>query len=169
MHLAIEALALIDDESITLDVYGEGPEKARLLEQARELGVDGRVRFAGTVPYGKPFYEAIAQYDIMLLTNLNREQPRLVFDAIACGVILLCPNNESYQPLNLHQTMLFDTGNARAIANAIAACQEAGTRWAVFQQIAHLAHDHTVDAMHSRRLHWLSESGLIESNDSGHP
>lgn len=44
--LLIRALAELDD--VHLELLGDGPERANLVELSRELGVDGRVHMAGT-------------------------------------------------------------------------------------------------------------------------
>jgi glycosyltransferase involved in cell wall biosynthesis len=99
-HVGIEALALMAPQlgaaTPPLSIFGQGPAESdlRALAQARRrehAGVD--VRFEGTRAYPHEFLQAIAAFDLVLMTNLNDEQPRLVFDAISQGVIPLCPRH----------------------------------------------------------------------------
>ena len=55
----------------TLHLLGDGPERGRLADTARELGIDGRVRFLGRVPstQAAQFYRTL---DVLVLPSLSR-------------------------------------------------------------------------------------------------
>jgi glycosyltransferase involved in cell wall biosynthesis len=74
----------------TLHLLGDGPERDRLAGAARELGIDGRVKFLGRVPSTQTldFYRTL---DALVLPSLSRpnwvEQfGRVLTEAMACGV-----------------------------------------------------------------------------------
>ena len=74
----------------TLHLLGDGPERGRLADTARELGIDGQVRFLGRVPstQAAQFYRTL---DVLVLPSLSRpnwvEQfGRVLTEAMACGV-----------------------------------------------------------------------------------
>jgi glycosyltransferase involved in cell wall biosynthesis len=74
----------------TLQLLGDGPERGHLADTARELGIDGRVRFLGRVPstQAAQFYRTL---DVLVLPSLSRpnwvEQfGRVLIEAMACGV-----------------------------------------------------------------------------------
>jgi len=74
----------------TLQLLGDGPERGHLADTARELGIDGRVRFLGRVPSTQAvqFYRTL---DVLVLPSLSRpnwvEQfGRVLIEAMACGV-----------------------------------------------------------------------------------
>ena len=74
----------------TLHLLGDGPERGRLADTARELGIDGRVRFLGRVPstQASQFYRTL---NVLVLPSLSRpnwvEQfGRVLTEAMACGV-----------------------------------------------------------------------------------
>jgi glycosyltransferase involved in cell wall biosynthesis len=74
----------------TLHLLGDGPERGRLADTARELGIDGQVRFLGRVPstQASQFYRTL---DVLVLPSLSRpnwvEQfGRVLTEAMACGV-----------------------------------------------------------------------------------
>jgi glycosyltransferase involved in cell wall biosynthesis len=74
----------------TLHLLGDGPERGHLAATARELGIDGRVRFLGRVPstQAAQFYRTL---DVLVLPSLSRpnwvEQfGRVLTEAMACGV-----------------------------------------------------------------------------------
>jgi glycosyltransferase involved in cell wall biosynthesis len=74
----------------TLHLLGDGPERDRLADAARELGIDEQVRFLGRVPstQAAQFYRTL---DVLVLPSLSRpnwvEQfGRVLTEAMACGV-----------------------------------------------------------------------------------
>jgi len=74
----------------TLHLLGDGPERGRLADTGRELGIDGQVRFLGRVPstQAAQFYRTL---DVLVLPSLSRpnwvEQfGRVLTEAMACRV-----------------------------------------------------------------------------------
>jgi glycosyltransferase involved in cell wall biosynthesis len=87
---AIRAVALLAAEGrdVTLDVVGDGPERAPAEALARELGVEERVRFLGFVPEA----ETLVHYRNagMLVFPTEREGFSMtIFQALAAGLPIL--------------------------------------------------------------------------------
>lgn len=82
---AIEALALLSEQGIqaVLDIAGEGPERGRLEERARQRRA--HVRFHGGVPFDHVLrlYE---EADILLLPSRTEGWPKVLAEAMAFGV-----------------------------------------------------------------------------------
>ena len=65
-------------------IVGDGPLRAELESQARELGLaEDKVRFCGTVPDAGAWYR---EADIMLLTSDREGTPNVVLEAMAFGL-----------------------------------------------------------------------------------
>jgi glycosyltransferase involved in cell wall biosynthesis len=64
-------------------IAGEGPERARLEELSRQLGVAHRVRFLGFVKEMPELYQGL---DLLLLTSRFEGTPLTVLEAMAMGV-----------------------------------------------------------------------------------
>jgi glycosyltransferase involved in cell wall biosynthesis len=83
--LAIEALAALP--GATLLIVGDGPCREALAAQARDAGVDARVRFLPVMPQ-----EALAQVysaaDQLWLTSQREGWPNVVLEAMACGAVV---------------------------------------------------------------------------------
>lgn len=81
-HLAIEALTLITDA--TLIIAGSGPERTRLGELARRLGVFDRVEFAGSMDQA----QLVAYYgaaDALVLASRREGWANVLLESMACG------------------------------------------------------------------------------------
>ena len=80
---ALQVVArLRHDLDLGLLVLGQGPEQDRLVELARSLGIEHRVRFEGFVdPW--PYYRAA---DAFLLTSVAEGQPLVLIEALAHGL-----------------------------------------------------------------------------------
>ncbi|HYJ82733.1 MAG TPA: glycosyltransferase [Allosphingosinicella sp.] len=81
-RLALEALAHLGEASLIL--VGGGPDRAALERSARELGVGGRVRFAGAIPQPLlPFFYAAA--DVTVHTAELEGLSNVWVESLACG------------------------------------------------------------------------------------
>ena len=81
---ALEALSAVPD--VTLTVAGDGPERDALEQRVRELGLEGRVSFVGSVPREQVlrFFRAA---DASVLPSAWENFPHTVVEALAVG----CP------------------------------------------------------------------------------
>ncbi len=87
--LAIAALQHI--QHLNLWVVGGGPERGNLEALARNLGVDGRVRFLGTVPHDR-MAEVYSAADFLILASEREGWPNVLLEAMACGARVVATN-----------------------------------------------------------------------------
>ena len=154
-HIGIAAFVQAGPERFAgLTIIGEGAERDRLATQAADAGL-GAFRMMGGVPYPEGFFAFLDAQDIVLMTNLNDEQPRLIFDAISRGCIPLCPDTPPYRSLGLDPRILYAQGSAEALAERLRALADPDLRVALSESIAELARTYTVSAMHRARLAWM--------------
>lgn len=71
------------DLPLRVVLVGDGPERPRLEEQARLLGLDGRVRFAGQLARPEA---ALADMDIFALSSDTEQMPLSLIEAMAAGL-----------------------------------------------------------------------------------
>ena len=70
-------------------VVGEGPDEARLREQAAQLGLGGRVHFCGRIPHDE-LPQVLAQADLLLQPSLGEESFGITLvEAMACALPVL--------------------------------------------------------------------------------
>jgi teichuronic acid biosynthesis glycosyltransferase TuaC len=88
-HLAIEALTGLP--GWTLAIVGEGPERGRLEELVRRLGLSGRVVFCGAQPHSTlaRFYSAA---DVLILASSREGWANVLLEAMACGTPVVASN-----------------------------------------------------------------------------
>jgi glycosyltransferase involved in cell wall biosynthesis len=71
----------------TLTLVGTGPQEDELQELAGGLGLEGRVRFAGYVPFGPALADYYRDADLFVLPSLTGEGlPQVLLEAMAAGV-----------------------------------------------------------------------------------
>jgi glycosyltransferase involved in cell wall biosynthesis len=66
-----------------LVIVGDGPQRAMLETQARDMGLGTRVRFVGHVDEPAPFY---ADFDVFALSSDTEQMPLTVIEAMAAGL-----------------------------------------------------------------------------------
>jgi teichuronic acid biosynthesis glycosyltransferase TuaC len=90
IDLLLEAMATCDDSDKPdlLLLLGKGPERGRLEQLAKTLGIGDRVRFEGAVPneHLSGYYSAA---DFSCLTSRNEGWPNVVLESLACGTPVL--------------------------------------------------------------------------------
>jgi glycosyltransferase involved in cell wall biosynthesis len=74
---------------VTLDIIGDGAQRAALERQAANLGGQDAVRFLGMRVYGPALLSDLADYDALLFTPIAEDTPRMIFDGYAAGLPLL--------------------------------------------------------------------------------
>jgi glycosyltransferase involved in cell wall biosynthesis len=84
--LLLRAFALLTDLPVTLDIIGDGAQRAMLEQLARELGVAARVNFTGTVD---DVPRRLAGAQVMLLASDFEGYPGVVVEALATGTYVV--------------------------------------------------------------------------------
>ena len=82
LEVALEAVAELPD--VSLVVAGDGPDRGTLERRARELGVDGRARFLGSVPRDGVL-RLFRAADASVLSSSWENLPHTVLEALAVG------------------------------------------------------------------------------------
>ncbi|CAM5797514.1 glycosyltransferase [Rhizobacter fulvus] len=164
IHQAIEVLAplaaRLPGVPLELDIAGVGPEEAALRAQAAATPIDVPIRFVGALPYPDEFFAFLRQVDVVLLTNLNDEQPRLIFDAISQGCLPVCPDSLPYRSLGLPPELLYRRGDVDALAHCLTALLNSADRPALRRRLVAVAQGATIEAMHRVRRDWVRDQVL---------
>jgi len=122
----VEALALLPDDYCLL-IVGDGVERPRLVETARELHVDHKIIFAGKVPYPDlpPYYRTA---DVFCLVSILEGMPKVVLEALASGVPVITSNSFSSSPILDEFIVRLKQNSADEIAKEIQNVVESGKR-----------------------------------------
>lgn len=87
IDLLIEALGKLGPASgLTLDLYGDGPERADLEQRCRQLGLADRVRFLG---WQSEIVPALAGHDLFVMPSRSEGMPYALLEAMASGIPIL--------------------------------------------------------------------------------
>lgn len=79
----LKAFAEAQLPGAVLALVGEGPRRGELEQQARELGLGGRVVFAGYT--GRPA-EALAGFDVFAMSSSTEQSPTALMQAMSSGL-----------------------------------------------------------------------------------
>ncbi|HZQ16269.1 MAG TPA: glycosyltransferase [Gaiellaceae bacterium] len=130
VDVLVRALAALP--GATLAVAGDGPERGRLQELARELGLDGRLELLGVLEDADiwPFYRAL---DCLALPS--RTTPRwkeqlgaVLIEAMACGVPVVGSDSGSIPEVIGDAGLVVREGDADAFADAFRRLADASLR-----------------------------------------
>jgi len=168
VHLGIEAASILDaaGADFTLDIYGAGPELAALHSSVEQAGLGEKVQFRGTVAYPQPFLSILGSHGVVLLTNLNDEQPRLVFDAISQGTLPICPNSRAYEALGLPKALLYEPGRADSMSEVLTSVWKMSPSdlAGIWEELFAIAERCTLDSMHALRAKWIRSAILNQEH-----
>lgn len=92
VDLLLEAIARIPNTSAwVLEIYGDGPERARLEQQCRELHLEAVVTFHGFVPQCD-IAQQLGECDVLVLPSLYECGGAVVLEAMALGLPVIASN-----------------------------------------------------------------------------
>lgn len=160
MHVGVAAVALTKskDKDLSLVIIGEGPEKEHIQRQIAEEGLAAITTFQPAVTYPQPFLGMLGTMDVVLLTNMNDEQPRLIFDALSQGCLPLCPDAAAYRGLGLDDRLFYRQGDSADLHRAIELLCDLSLRQELRSGMLEIASQFTIDEMHRQRSVWISET-----------
>ena len=118
--ILLQAFALLRQQfsSARLVIVGDGPERQALERQARDLGVENRVTFAGTV---YPTTTVLAQADVFVFPSLNEPQGLALLEAYAARVPVVASRTAGIPEMLEHEVdgLLVDPGDVSSLVAAI--------------------------------------------------
>lgn len=130
VNAILSALAHLPEE-YTLTVVGEGPEGAALVRLAEQLGVAGRVTWAGPCP-PEHIGDIYACHDLLVHPARSEGRPNVVVEALAAGIPVVGADIPGVREI-LEASgggLLFPVGDDSALAMAIRALLESSEKWA---------------------------------------
>ena len=90
LPILLKALTLLpEDVAWQLDVLGDGPMSERWAEMARRLGLSGKVRFLGRLPFADAT-RYMHSADLFCFSSLRDTSGNVVLEALAAGVPVVC-------------------------------------------------------------------------------
>jgi glycosyltransferase involved in cell wall biosynthesis len=139
---------------VELNVMGDGEDLLKFRALATELNLDDVVTFSGTVPYGKPLFDAWSHAHVMVITNLTAEISRNVLLSMARGLPLVMYANPGTDELirSSGAGVLVPKGDIPALSQAFE--QLSRNRQALAAMCSKgvsAARGNTLDATHRRR------------------
>lgn len=121
IHHAVERGA-----EVTLDLVGDGPERAPAEALARELGLERVVRFHGHVADRARINDVLDRADVFAMTSASEGMPRAMIEAMARGLPAIGSNVGGIAEL-LPREQLFANGDARQLGELLATlCNDRG-------------------------------------------
>lgn len=107
-RLIIESLTGLQHLDWTFDIIGNGPQLEELKTRVEELGLAGRVRFAGHQADTCSFYQSA---DLLLFPSKRENQPLVVLEAMSQGTPTLGMRRQEPDYLNALDEVIVDGQN----------------------------------------------------------
>jgi glycosyltransferase involved in cell wall biosynthesis len=137
-----------------LSIFGEGQMKEELKELVKKYELGDHVTFKGLIPYGETFYNALREYDAILVPNLSGEQPRIIFDAMANGLVVIGSTNPFKGIIKSGiNGILCDPRNPESFALAVQRLYEdRGFQERLIYARIKTVEENTINSIHERRM-----------------
>jgi glycosyltransferase involved in cell wall biosynthesis len=104
--LAISAVQpLVESEQVQFVIAGDGPERARLEQHARQLGIGGSVHLVGFLD---DVQTAFVAADVMVHTSATEGVAQVVVQSLAAGVPVVSTSVEGIQEIDASGTAVTD-------------------------------------------------------------
>ncbi|MBM4386527.1 MAG: glycosyltransferase family 4 protein [Deltaproteobacteria bacterium] len=110
-------------KEVHLTVVGEGDEKERLLERARELDLEDKVTLAGSSFPRSAIYNFFRDNDIFVLPSLTEGFPQVILEALLFGMPIVSTDAGSVRDVleDGRNSFVVKRGDSRAMAERILA------------------------------------------------
>jgi glycosyltransferase involved in cell wall biosynthesis len=80
------AASLLREGRAVFTIVGDGPERKRLEQLTRSLGVEGPVRFCGFLAHDEAM-QHLRSADVLVFPSVRDNNPAVVFEALAAGAV----------------------------------------------------------------------------------
>lgn len=116
----LEALRILDREDTSLLILGDGPERERIEELARQLGISHRVELRGFVSEEEK-YQILANSDVFALASLHEGFGVVYLEAMYCGLPIVAADEGGQVDLLQDGATgkLVPIGDAKAIGDGL--------------------------------------------------
>lgn len=116
----INAIKILDDETITLSVYGQGNDEytSTLYQLVFQLGLEQKVKFYGHVT-GEKKMEAFWQSDICIVPSFTENFGMVIAEALSYGVPVIASKGTPWQEIESRGCGLWIDNSPKMIAKAI--------------------------------------------------
>ena len=116
----LEAVAKCESTTVRVVIAGTGPQRNALIEHAKRLGIDNRIRFVGSVNSS----EIVAHYqqaDFLIHPALVESFSMTLLEAMSCGLPIIASDIGGIPELVEHDIngLLISPGDIPALAKAI--------------------------------------------------
>ncbi|MBF6650510.1 glycosyltransferase family 4 protein [Methylobacter sp. BlB1] len=105
--------------SITIMGTGKLEEKCKIFA-LKEYG-NIKVTYHPPVKYSSEFFNVLCDYDLVLISNLKEEQPRIIFDAFSQGVGVIASDTSGILDVTVNgeNAIIYKRGDPESLAKAI--------------------------------------------------
>jgi len=129
----LRAIAMLPEQGIdaTLEIAGEGPQRAELEALVRDLRITDRVRFAGFVAHGPELISLLDSADAFVLSSRSEGLPHSLVEAMARALPVVATAVGGMPALLGDGTgIVVPVGDPAALASALADLARDPARWA---------------------------------------
>lgn len=161
--LAIVKRARALGADVTFDLIGDGVERARLAELARDPALSGSVQFLGSRPYGSELLRDLAAWDALFFTPTAEDTPRMIFDGYAAGLPLVAYDIDYVKEREReeHATISLRSNDIESSAQTLAQLASNRARLAGLARAARSAAEHhSAESWYERRATWTLEAHM---------
>lgn len=157
---AIEILKILKNRGVpvTLDIFGEGPLRPELETLIKDYNLMEIIKFKGTVGHNS-LNTILKEYDLIIVPNLNGEQVRIIFDAMASGVVVICSEIGSFKKVitNYKNGILCKPEDIEGFANLIECLFANRSKMIkIIKEGVATVKEQTIESMHKERVEIIS-------------
>ncbi|MDV7991227.1 glycosyltransferase [Rhodococcus sp. IEGM 1374] len=116
--IALEAFEQRREQKWTLEIYGEGVDRARLEDQTAGLGLTGVVKFMGLVDR-EVLFNSMHSANAFIFPSLHDSSPWVVAEAAVAGLPVLCFPQGGSKELAIGNAQIIDINRPAESINQI--------------------------------------------------
>lgn len=120
VSLIVDALYLLSDKKLSLNIIGDGVEKEKIKADVVRYGLSSAIKFFRFLP-PQDIVKELRHADILILSSYKEGRPNVVLEAMAAGVPVIASDIEGVRELikNDVNGLLFEPGNSQELSRRI--------------------------------------------------
>lgn len=123
VFVLFDAIAHLDDMGVIVNItiMGSGKLEKECKTFASHEHGNIKVTYRNPVQYGSEFFNALCDYDVVLILNLKEEQPRIIFDAFSQGLGVIASDTNGILDITIdgENAVIYKRGDSLSLANAL--------------------------------------------------
>ncbi len=140
--------ALQSLQGVSLNIVGDGPQKAQLVELVQKNNLSDKISFLGRKAWGSELFSEMKKHHVLVLPSENEGLPLVIAEAMGCGLTVIASDVGGIPEIVKNEVngLLFEKGNIEMLKAAIGRMTDDTFRYNLISEALKTARDFSFES-----------------------